>query len=99
VVVVVQLGVVRAQAELDIEMSRYGYQKKQAGDNIKILIGTFTYLYYLIQFFYFCLFTASACFFFFARPIAYERIRIRSGPEKLRYFLKSIYQSTICLCR
>jgi len=34
------------------------------------LIGTFTYLYYLIQFFYFCLFTASAFLFFFA-PWAY----------------------------
>ena len=30
------------------------------------LIGTFTNLCYLIEFFYFCLFTASAYFFFFA---------------------------------
>ena len=30
-------------------------------------IGLFAYfLHYLIQFFYFCLFSASACFFFFA---------------------------------
>jgi len=33
----------------------------------------FAYLFYLIQFFYFCLFAASASFFFFARPAGHKR--------------------------
>ncbi len=34
VVVVVQLGVVGTQAELDVEMAGNRYQKKRAGDNV-----------------------------------------------------------------